>query len=70
MSNQDDMSAALAGLRSRLDTLTSINETNILIPGGPQGWYHAIIEEVYALLGLVDTDRRTASRAGISAQAA
>jgi len=55
MSNQDDMSAALAGLRSRLDTLTSINETNILIPGGPQGWYHAIIEEVYALLGLVET---------------
>ena len=55
MSTQDDISRALAGLRSRLDILASINEANILIPGGPQERYHAIIEEAYATLGLVET---------------
>ena len=55
MSEQDDISRALAGLRSRLDTLASINEANILIPGDPQEHYHAIIEEAYATLGLVET---------------
>ena len=56
MSTQDDITAALAGIRSRLDTLASINETNILIPGGSQERYHQIIEEAYAALGLVETE--------------
>jgi prefoldin subunit 5 len=55
MSNQDDISKALAGLRSRLDTLASINEANILIPGGSQERYHVILEEAYATLGLIET---------------
>jgi hypothetical protein len=56
MSTQDDIIAALAGIRSRLDTLASINETNILIPGGPQERYPQIIEEAYTALGLVETE--------------
>ena len=55
MRNQNDISRALAGLRSRLDILASINEDIGLIPGGPQERYHAIIEEAYATLGLVET---------------
>ncbi len=55
MSNQDDISTALVGIRSRLDMLASINAANILIPGGPQSHYHAIIEEAYTALGLVET---------------
>jgi len=43
MSDQDDISRALAGIRSRLDTLASITTENVLIPGGPQERYHAII---------------------------
>ncbi len=50
-----EISAAITGIRSRLDTLTSINAANILIPGGPQERYHAIIEEAYAALGLIET---------------
>lgn len=46
--------AALAGIRSRLDTLASINASNILIPGGPQERYHVIIDEAYAALGLIE----------------
>ncbi len=52
----NDITAALAGIRSRLDTLASINAANILIPGGPQELYHAIIEEAYAALGLIETE--------------
>ncbi len=55
MSNHDDITAAIAGIRSRLDQLASINAANILIPGGPQSRYHAIIEEAYAALGLIET---------------
>ncbi len=44
------------GIRSRLDTLASINAANILIPGEPQERYHAIIEESYVALGLVETE--------------
>ncbi len=55
VSNQDDTTAAVAGIRSRLDTLASINAANILIPGGPQERYHAIVEEAYAALGLIET---------------
>jgi hypothetical protein len=55
MSNQDDITAAVAGVRSRLDTLASINADNIRIPGGPQERYHAVIEEAYAVLGLIET---------------
>lgn len=40
MSDQDDISTALVGLRSRLDSLASINEANILVPVGPQARYH------------------------------
>jgi len=51
----DEISAAIAGIRSRLDTLASITAENILIPGGPQEQYHAIVEEAYAVLGLIET---------------
>lgn len=57
MKNTPDegISAALAGLRNRLDTLASINTENILIPGGPQERYHQIVEEAYVALGLIET---------------
>ncbi len=55
MSDPDDINTAVAGIRSRLDTLASINEENIFIPGGPQSRYHTIIEEAYAALGHVET---------------
>jgi hypothetical protein len=51
----DEISTALAGIRSRLDTLASINAENILIPGGSQERYHQIVEEAYAALGLLET---------------
>ncbi len=51
----EEIVAALAGIRSRLDRLSSITAENILLPGGPQERYHAIIEEAYALLGLIET---------------
>ncbi len=54
-SPDDEISAALAGIRSRLDTLASINAENILIPGGPQERYHQIVEEAYVALGLLET---------------
>ncbi len=55
MSNQDNITAAVAGIRSRLDQLASINAANILIPGRPQERYHAIVEQAYAALGLIET---------------
>ncbi|SRR6266851_3809423 len=55
MSDQDDITAAIAGIRSRLDTLASIEASNILIPGGPEARYHAIVEEAYAALSLIET---------------
>ncbi len=51
----DEIAAALAGIRSRLDTLASITAENILIPGGPQEHYHQVVEETYAALGLIET---------------
>ena len=54
-SPDDEIARALAGIRSRLDTLASITAENILIPGGPQERYHHIIEEVYVALGLIET---------------
>jgi hypothetical protein len=51
----DEISAAIAGIRSRLDILASIEASTILIPGGPQERYHAIVEEAYAMLGLIET---------------
>jgi len=54
MNNQDDISRALAGIRSRLDTLASINADDIL-PGGPQQDYHQIVEEAFVALGLIET---------------
>ncbi len=53
--SENEISAALQGMRSRLDTLASINAENILIPGGPQERYHQIVEEAYAALGLIET---------------
>jgi len=50
----DEISTALAGIRSRLDTLASINADDML-PGGPQQGYHQIVEEAYTALGLVET---------------
>lgn len=55
MSEESDITMAIAGIRSRLDTLASINESNIRIPGGPQSHYHQVIEEAYAALGLLET---------------
>ncbi len=55
MSNQGDITAAVARIHSRLDTLASINEANILIPGGSQSRYHQVVEEAYAALGLIET---------------
>ncbi len=54
-SHDDEIAAALAGIRSRLDTLASITAENILIPGGPQERYHQIVEEAYTALGLIET---------------
>ncbi len=51
----NEIVAALQGIHSRLDTLASINADNILIPGGPQERYHAIVEEAYSVLGLLET---------------
>ena len=50
-----EISAAIEGLRSRLDTLASITADNILMPGGPQERYHVMVEEAYAVLGLIET---------------
>ncbi len=52
MNTQDDITAAIVGIRSRLDTLARINADNIAAPGGPQSRYHQIVEEAYAALGL------------------
>ena len=51
----NEISAAIEGLRTRLDTLASITADNILIPGGPQERYHQIVEEAYVVLGLIET---------------
>ena len=55
MSNQDDITSAVAGIRSRLDQLASINADNIFVSSGPQSRYHQIVEEAYAALGLIET---------------
>ncbi|HET8851705.1 MAG TPA: hypothetical protein VFN02_04205 [Ktedonobacteraceae bacterium] len=54
-SDQDDITMAIAGIRSRLDQLASINADNIFAPGGPQSRYHQIVEEAYAALLLIET---------------
>ena len=50
-----EISAAIEGLRSRLDTLASITADNIFVPGRPQERYHQIVEEAYVVLGLIET---------------
>ena len=55
MSDHDDITAVIAGIRSRLDELASINADNIFVLGGPQSRYHAIVEEAYAALELIET---------------
>jgi hypothetical protein len=52
----NDIAETFDGTRSRLGTLASINENNILIPGGPQERYHHVIEEAYVALGLIETE--------------
>jgi hypothetical protein len=54
--SENEIVAELQGIRSRLDTLASINAENILIPGGPQEHYHQIVEEAYSVLGLIETE--------------
>src|SRR6267154_4771468 len=51
----DEIVAALQGIRNRLDTLASINADNILVPGGSQERYNQLVEEAYAALGLIET---------------
>src|SRR6266480_209780 len=51
----DEITAAIQGIRSRLDTLASITASNILVPNGPQERYHQIVEEAYVALGLIET---------------
>jgi hypothetical protein len=55
MNDLEETCAALHIVFARLDTLTSINTANILIPGGPQARYHEIVEEAGAALGQVET---------------
>ena len=51
----DEITTAIQGIRSRSDTLASIADENMFIPGGPQEQYHQIVEETYAALGLIET---------------
>jgi len=51
----DEITTAIQGIRSRSDTLASITDENMFIPGGPQEQYHQIVEETYAALGLIET---------------
>ena len=53
--SENEMSAAIQGIRNRLDTLASISDESMLIPGGPQERYHQIVEEAYVALGLIET---------------
>lgn len=53
--SENEISAALQGIRSRLDMLASITSENMLVPGGPQERYHQIVEEAYIALGLIET---------------
>jgi hypothetical protein len=52
--SENEISAALQGVRNRLDTLASIDAENILVPSGPQAQYHQIVEEAYVALGLIE----------------
>jgi hypothetical protein len=60
MSNQEvpteEIIQALQTVYARLVTLNSMNAANILIPGGPQARYHALIEEAYAALGKIENE--------------
>jgi hypothetical protein len=54
--SENEIAAAIQGIRSRLNTLASVTAENILIPGGPQERYHQIVEEAYSVLGLIETE--------------
>ena len=54
MIDLNETGAALHTLATCLDTLTSINAGNILLPGGPQERYHQILEEAYVALGRLE----------------
>lgn len=60
MSNEEapteEITQALHTVYARLDTLSSITAANVLIPGGPQARYHALIEEAYAALGKIENE--------------
>jgi hypothetical protein len=56
MSDQTTILHAFDTLSTRLDTLRSINEATILLPGGPQERYHELLEEAYAALGTIETE--------------
>ena len=60
MSNQEvpteEIIQALQTVYARLVTLNSITAADILMPGGPQARYHAIIEEAYAALGKIENE--------------
>ncbi len=56
MSAPQEVMEALHTLYARLATLGSIRDEQILLPGGPQEQYHALIEETYAALGRLETE--------------
>ena len=51
----DEIAAALQGIRTRLDTLASINAEHMLISGGLQERSHQMVEEAYTALGWLET---------------
>lgn len=48
-----EIAEALQGIRTRLNTLASINAEHMLVPGGPQERSHQMVEEAYTALGLL-----------------
>lgn len=56
MGDQADIGKAIQGVHDRLDTLRSINEANILLPGGPQEHNPQLVKEAYVVLGSIETE--------------
>lgn len=52
---EEEFSRLITGIRLRLDTLASINETNVMAPGWPPSRYYRIIEDTYAALRLIES---------------
>ena len=56
MSDQEEeFSRTITGIRLWLDTLASINETNVMAPGWSPSRYYRIIEDTYAALRLIES---------------